>query len=75
MTNKAKMKNIKQVIDDIEISDIVEPTIPDFPRMKVIPDFPTEKLMETLGAIDWKLWEILKILQKFDEDEQEESDD
>ena len=66
MTNKAKMKNIKQVIDDIEISDIVEPTIP---------DFPTEKLIETLGAIDWKLWEILKILQKFDEDEQEESDD
>ena len=61
--------------DDIEISDIVEPTIPDFPRMKVIPDFPTEKLIETLGAIDWKLWEILKILQKFDEDEQEESDD
>ena len=52
--------------DDIEISDIVEPTIP---------DFPTEKFMETLGAIDWKLWEILKILQKFDEDEQEESDD
>ena len=73
MTNKAKMKNIKQVIDDIEISDIVEPNI-DIAK----PDFPVEKLIETLGAIDWKLWEILKILQKFDEEtteEQEESDD
>tara|TARA_B110001454_G_scaffold137450_1_gene127767 strand:+ start:343 stop:522 length:180 start_codon:yes stop_codon:yes gene_type:complete len=41
--------------------------------------YPVEKFMETLGAIDWKLWEILKILQKFDdeeiEDEKAESDD
>ena len=55
--------------DDIEISDIVEPNID---RAK--PDFPVEKLIETLGAIDWKLWEILKILQKFDEEEEKESD-
>ena len=69
MTNKAKMKNIKQVIDDIEISDI-EPQITEDE-----PAFPVEKFMKTLDAVDWKLWEILKILQKFDEDEQEESDD
>ena len=31
--------------------------------------------METLGAIDWKLWEILKFLQKFDEDERDGPND
>jgi hypothetical protein len=47
---------------DIEISDIDKT------------DFPVEKFMETLGAIDWKLWEILKILQKFDDEEAEEKE-
>ena len=57
MTKKI-MKDI-----DIEISDID-------PKVNIDPtDFPVEKFMETLGAIDWKLWEILKILQKFDEDD------
>ena len=62
MTKKI-MKDI-----DIEISDID----------KTISDFPTEEFMKTLEAIDWKLWEILKILQKFDDEEgeeKEESDD
>jgi hypothetical protein len=40
-------------------------------------DFPVEKFMKTLEAIDWKLWEILQTLKKWDkeEDEEEESDD
>ena len=70
--NSRKTQMTKKIMKDIdiEISDIVEPNI-DIAKS----DIPEEKLMTTLGAIDWKLWEILKILQKFDEDEQEESDD
>ena len=70
MTNKVKMKNIKQVIDDIEISDI-EPQITEDE-----PAFPVEKFMKTLDAVDWKLSEILQILQKWDkeEDEQEQEE-
>ena len=51
---------------DIEISEDTDKT-----------DFPVEKFMKTLDAIDWKLWEILQILQKWDkeEDEEEESGD
>ena len=60
MTKKI-MKDI-----DIEISDI---DVTDLPV-----EIPVEKLMATLGAIDWKLWEILKLLQKFDEEEEKESD-
>ena len=54
---------------DIEISDKVS---------TIDTDLPVEKFMKTLAAIDWKLWEILKILQKFDDEEaeeEEESDD
>ena len=54
------MKNI-----DIEISDKVEK-----------PEEETnDSLMKVLGAIDWKLWEMLQIMQKWDkEDENEKSD-
>ena len=68
--NSRKIQMTKKIMKDIdiEISEDTDKT-----------DFPVEKFMKTLGAIDWKLWEILKILQKFDdeeiEDEKAESDD
>ena len=58
---KSKLKDI-----DIEISEA---------KVKEIPSSDA-KLMEVLGAIDWKLWEMLQIMQKWDkEDENEKSDD
>ena len=55
------MKNI-----DIEISDKVEQPEED----------KNGSLMKVLGAIDWKLWEILQIMQKWDEeDENKDSDE
>ena len=61
MTKKT-MKDI-----DIEISD----------KDTDKTDFPVKEFMKTFEAIDWKLWEILQILQKWakEEDEKEESDD
>jgi hypothetical protein len=60
------MKEIADVLNDIHTIDV-----------DVEDDTLVEEFMDTLGAIDWKLWEILKLLQKFDEDEDEEekSDD
>lgn len=50
--------------DDIEISEAKEQPTSD------------EKLMKVLEAIDWKLWEMLQIMQNWDkEDENEKSDD
>ena len=60
MTKKT-MKDI-----DIEISD--KDTKIDTEQT----DFPVKEFMKTFEAIDWKLWEILKILQKFDDEEDEE---
>lgn len=54
---------------DIEISDID-------PKVNIDKtDFPVKEFMKTLEAIDWKLWEILQILQEWGKDEKEESDD
>ena len=51
---------------DIEISDKVEQPEED----------KNDSLMKVLGAIDWKLWEILQIMQKWDEeDENKDSDE
>tara|TARA_Y100001947_G_C10121683_1_gene211569 strand:- start:1 stop:213 length:213 start_codon:yes stop_codon:yes gene_type:complete len=54
---------------DIEISD--KDTKIDTDKT----DFPVEKFMKTLEAIDWKLWEILQLLQGWDKDEDEEEID
>ena len=54
-------KTMKDI--DIEISN-VEKT-----------DFPVKEFMKTLEAIDWKLWEILQILQEWDKDEDEKETD
>lgn len=35
-------------------------------------DLDTEQLMKFLEAIDWKLWELLKIARKFDDTKEEE---
>lgn len=52
--------------NDIEISEAKETT----------PENSDEKLIKFLEAIDWKLWEMLQIMQKWDkEDENEKSDD
>ena len=59
-SRKILMKN------DIEISEAKE----------ITPENSDEKLMKVLEAIDWKLWEMLQIMQKWDkEDENEKSDD
>ena len=60
------MKNI-----DIEISDKVEQ-----PKVEQPEEDKNDSLMKVLGAIDWKLWEILQIMQKWDEeDENKDSDE
>ena len=54
-------KTMKDI--DIEISN-VEKT-----------DFPVKEFMKTLEAIDWKLWEILQIMQKWEKEGEEEDED
>ncbi len=54
-------KTMKDI--DIEISN-VEKT-----------DFPVKKFMKTFEAIDWKLWEILQIMQKWEKEGEEEDED
>ena len=54
---------------DIEISD--KDTTIDTDKT----DFPVEKFMKTLEAIDWKLWEILQLLQGWDKEEDEEEEE
>ena len=54
-------KTMKDI--DIEISN-VEKT-----------DFPVKEFMKTLEAIDWKLWEILQIMQKWEKESEEEDED
>lgn len=49
---------------DIEISEAKEP----------ITETSDDKLMKVLEAIDWKLWEMLKIMQSWDEEEQKSDD-
>ena len=57
-TTKKEMKDI-----DIEISDKVEP---------ISADIPAEKFMKVLEAIDWKLWEMLQIMQEGDKEDKED---
>ena len=61
-----KTKKTVDATESIEISDIDANIDIDSP------DFPVEKFMKTLGAIDWKLWEILQLLQKWDEEDEDE---
>jgi hypothetical protein len=56
---KSKLKDI-----DIEISEA---------KVKEIPSSDA-KLMEVLGAIDWKLWEILQIMQSWDKEQELDED-
>jgi hypothetical protein len=56
---KSKLKDI-----DIEISES---------KVKEIPSSDA-KLMEVLGAIDWKLWEILQIMQSWDKEQELDED-
>jgi|TARA_B110000495_G_C22506355_1_gene310214 hypothetical protein len=50
---------------DIEISEAKESNTP---------ETSDDKLMKVLEAIDWKLWEMLKIMQSWDEEEQKSDD-
>ena len=56
---KSKLKDI-----DIEISEATKKELPSS----------DSKLMEVLGAIDWKLWEILQIMQSWDKEQELDED-
>jgi len=57
--DKSKLKDI-----DIEISEA---------KVKELHSSDA-KLMEVLGAIDWKLWEILQIMQSWDKEQELDED-
>ena len=50
---------------DIEISEAKESNTP---------ETSDDKLIKVLEAIDWKLWEMYKIMQSWDEEEQKSDD-
>jgi len=58
------MKDVADILNDIQSIDV-----------DVEDDILTKEFIEKIGAIDWKLWEILKLLQKFDEEGEEEKTD
>jgi short-subunit dehydrogenase involved in D-alanine esterification of teichoic acids len=64
--NKSKnpMKEVANILNDIHSLDV-----------DVEDDMVIEEFVQKIKAIDWKLWEILKILQKFDEEEEEAAND
>ena len=65
--NKTKnpMKEVANILNDMQSIDVDVYT-----EESIL----TEEFIQKVESIDWKLWEILKLLQKFDEDEGKESD-
>ena len=56
----------------LDEEDAVEQST-DAPATSSASDIDAEKLMKFLEAIDWKLWEMLKIMRKQDESTDESS--